>query len=119
VQDRTTIFLGVEARGSAVSLQAVPAAEPVPVLLGVEAPLDPRAGNAPVLDVLEVIRGGDMRTVAEVEEIIARCDEQELDGGGSKYSGMSYEDGVRNALVWAFGGDALGLDEPEEWPFEE
>lgn len=43
-----------------------------------------------------------VRTDAEVDEVLNGCMEQ-VDEGGSRWPGMSYEEGVVAALKWALG----------------
>ena len=40
-----------------------------------------------------------IRTLEEVDEADGRCSDQ-INGGGSKYPGMSYEEGFQAALQW-------------------
>lgn len=43
-----------------------------------------------------------VRTEEEVNEVLDKCSQQE-DEGGSRWPGMTYEQGVRNALDWITG----------------
>ena len=52
-----------------------------------------------------------MRTEQEKHEVMDRCATTE--DSGSRYPGMSYEQGVRDALEWTMGEDM------EDHPFEE
>jgi hypothetical protein len=42
------------------------------------------------------------RSDEEIDELINKCHEQ-ANKGRSKYPGMSFEEGVREALDWVFG----------------
>ena len=42
------------------------------------------------------------RTDKEINDLLDRCAEQE-DKGGSRYPGMSYEQGIRAAIDWITG----------------
>lgn len=52
-----------------------------------------------------------MRDETELEEQVALAMDQ-IAEGGSKWPGMSYEQGVQNALTWA-------MEEHDEKPMEE
>ena len=52
------------------------------------------------------------RTDEEIDAIISACMEKE-DEGGSRYPGMTYEQGLKEALMWIVGdleGDPYGDD---------
>lgn len=51
------------------------------------------------------------KTRREIEEVISNVVGQMAEGG-SRYPGMSYEEGVDEALRWA-----LGDNDNEGWPF--
>lgn len=61
-------------------------------------------------------KGRAMRSQREAEEVMGRCDET-IAEGDSKYHGMSYEEGVRDGIVWAF--QLEHTEQPEDWPFTE
>ncbi|MHA1962928.1 MAG: hypothetical protein ACW99U_22290 [Candidatus Thorarchaeota archaeon] len=41
-------------------------------------------------------------TDAEIDDVLSKCFD-EMENGSTKYSGMTYEEGVVAALDWAFG----------------
>ena len=51
------------------------------------------------------------REESEINNLLNRVDEQ-IEKGGSKYRGMSYEEGIKNAILWLTG-------EYEDNPYEE
>lgn len=51
------------------------------------------------------------RTDEEIEDLLNRC-YPAIDSGRSRFPGMSYEDGIREAIDW------LTEDEPESDPLE-
>lgn len=42
------------------------------------------------------------RTEKEIDELLNKCSEAE-ENGDTSYPGMSYEQGIKNALEWALG----------------
>ncbi len=43
-----------------------------------------------------------VRTEGEINELLNAV-EDKIDEGGSRFRGMTYEDGIRDALMWAIG----------------
>lgn len=52
-----------------------------------------------------------MKSQAEIDEVLGRVMEQ-IGQGKSKYGGMTYEEGVDEALRWV-----TGDNDSDEWPF--
>ncbi|MGW8177664.1 MAG: hypothetical protein ACWGQW_02550 [bacterium] len=55
------------------------------------------------------------KTADEAEEVMARANE--YTDNGTRYHGMTYEEGVVDGILWALGVEETGTDEPEDWPF--
>ena len=53
-----------------------------------------------------------MRPWKDAAEVIGRSSE-------ARYGGMSYEEGVIDAILWVYGTATTNMDEPDEWPFVE
>ena len=53
-----------------------------------------------------------LKSKKEIEHVIGNCIEQ-MEDGSSRYPGISYEEGIEQALRWV-----LGEDDDEEWPFD-
>lgn len=47
-----------------------------------------------------------MRDESELQEMADKASDQLAENGGTKYPGMSYEEGVRAALQWAIEDDS-------------
>lgn len=43
------------------------------------------------------------RTEEEIDELLNECSDQ-IEKGGSKFPGMTYEEGIENALRWVIDG---------------
>lgn len=52
-----------------------------------------------------------MKSREKIEDVLARVSKQ-LESGSSRYGGMSYEDGVDEALRWV-----IDENDSDEWPF--
>ena len=57
-----------------------------------------------------------MKTEEEIMEVLDRVKEQ-VDTGGSRYRGMTYEDGIVTALEWLLP-DYETDEEDMDWPFK-